>query len=50
MYVTYGWMSSCITSLFVIYYFGMHTYEDLRLGGEVEVYYSFQSGFKFVKL
>jgi hypothetical protein len=38
MYVGYGWMSSCITSLFVIYRFGMHPHGSFRLGEGVTVY------------
>jgi hypothetical protein len=31
-------MSSYITSLFVIYHFGMYTHGNSRLGGKVAVY------------
>jgi len=31
-------MSSCITSLFIIYRFGMHTYGNFKLDGGVIAY------------
>ena len=43
-------MSLCITSLFVIYRFGMHIYGNFRLSGGVTTYpMTFSKGFKFVK-